>query len=569
MPDSFFATKKATKRKRTTASDGANSQKPKKFARTANGKPKPSTSAGRTKPTPKRKRDEELSSASGSEDSDLRQSDIDEGSGDELSNETPAEKRLRLAKLYLDSVKEGLKKGEDEYDAADIDKEIISERLRRDVVEERGKVWLFIAEKFDWSEAPKCVLRTRGHGLAVTAAVASSDAQSMFTAGKEGSIIKWDLRTGKKVKVFYKVAKSKGKGKEKAGEGEVQGHTDEVLALAMSGDGRYLVSGGRDRRVVVWDAQKGEWVRSFGGHKDAISGLAFRHNSLQLYTASLDRTVKLFDLSVMGYVETLFGHQDSILGVDTLRGETAVSVGGRDRTVRFWKVVDQTQLVFRGGGRSRVREVLEGGALEGIEGEDGEKEKENQEKRKEERYVEGSMECVSMIDESTFVSGGDSGSICLWTIQKKKPIFTQALAHGLHETNSETEGVIRTPRWVTAIAALRYSDVFASGSWEGSIRIWKLDERIRSFELVGRVNVAGIVNSLQCIMPSGGTEGLEWAKQFEPDGSDVGSVLLVAGVGQEMKFGRWMRLRNQGKDGEGEGAVNCAMVWALHPRTRT
>ena len=80
--------------------------------------------------------------------------------------------------------------------------------------------------------------------------------------------------------------------------------------------------------------------------------------------------IKLFDLSAMGYIETLFGHQDCIHGVDALRKETAVSVGGRDRTIRYWKVIDETQLVFRGGGKSALREVLEGG-LEGLEEDEG------------------------------------------------------------------------------------------------------------------------------------------------------------------------------------------------------
>ncbi len=47
--------------------------------------------------------------------------------------------------------------------------------------------------------------------------------------------------------------------------------------------------------------------------------------------------------------------------------------------------------------------------------------------------------------------------------QKKKPVFTQPLSHGFNEVSSETEGVIKTPRWVTALASLRYSDLFASG----------------------------------------------------------------------------------------------------------
>lgn len=108
----------------------------------------------------------------------------------------------------------------------------------------------------------------------------------------------------------------------------------------------------------------------------------------------------------MGYVETLFGHQDSIGCIDALRRETAVSCGGRDKTVRFWKVVEESQLVFRGGGKSRLREVLEGGAEE--EDEEGDTTKAAK-TGEEKRFVEGSIDCVTMVDESTFVSGGDSG----------------------------------------------------------------------------------------------------------------------------------------------------------------
>lgn len=115
--------------------------------------------------------------------------------------------------------------------------------------------------------------------------------------------------------------------------------------------------------------------------------------------------MKLFDLSVMGYVETLFGHQDFVMSVDSLRGETAVTCGGRDRTVRFWKVIDETQLVFRGGGRSKLRDLLEGGAFEGMDVNEADEPKEKVQKT----YVEGSMEVVCMVDETNFLSGGDSG----------------------------------------------------------------------------------------------------------------------------------------------------------------
>ncbi|KAI0038624.1 WD40 repeat-like protein [Auriscalpium vulgare] len=492
---------------------------------------------------------------------DLRAEDVDPNeSGEEDEDETPAEKRLRLAKLYLESVKEGLAEGE--FDAAEIDKELISARLKQDVLEHAGKLHLFIADSFDLSQAPP-TLRTRGHRFSVTSAVASEDGRHLFTSGKEGSIVHWDLRTGARLATFPKLRPPKGK--QKAGAPDAAGHTDAVFALALSGDGRYLASAGKDRRVGVWDVESGAWVKAFSGHRDTISALAFRKGSQQLYSASLDRTVKLFDLSVMGYVETLFGHQDSVLALDALRSETAVSVGGRDKTVRFWKIVDETQLVFRGGGRSSVRELLEGGALEGLDEEEKEEkeEKERKERKEQKRFVEGSLECVAMIDETTFLSGGDSGSICLWQTHKKKPIFTQAIAHGFNEVHSETEGLIRTPRWITALGSLRYSDLFASGSYSGDIKLWKVDPKIRSFSQVGTVGAPGVINSLQFISPpKGSLDDLTWAqdeRSVKTPTSKVTSVLLVAGVGQEMRLGRWVTVK-------GDGTRNGALVVALHPR---
>lgn len=55
-----------------------------------------------------------------------------DSSGTEHENETVAERRLRLAEQYLDSLKEEV--DEVGFDAADIDRDIIAERLKEDVV---------------------------------------------------------------------------------------------------------------------------------------------------------------------------------------------------------------------------------------------------------------------------------------------------------------------------------------------------------------------------------------------------------------------------------------------------
>ena len=106
MPDSFFVTK-SRKRKRTDSSG------PKKPAFKSKNKAVQQTQSKR-----KPRRDEELDSDETQEDGidaiddlDLRHG-VDEPmrSDDEDTSETPAQKRLRLAKVYLDSLKEGLGK---------------------------------------------------------------------------------------------------------------------------------------------------------------------------------------------------------------------------------------------------------------------------------------------------------------------------------------------------------------------------------------------------------------------------------------------------------------------------
>jgi len=150
MPDPFFATG-SKKRKRPSSSTSAFVSR--KKPATTNGKlrsKKPSS--GAQQPKKRLARDEELSDATedghglgGVDDMDLRASDEDPyQSGSENENETPAEKRLRLAQMYLEGVKTSLAEGE--YDAAEIDRELISARLKQDVLGQSGKIHLFVAD---------------------------------------------------------------------------------------------------------------------------------------------------------------------------------------------------------------------------------------------------------------------------------------------------------------------------------------------------------------------------------------------------------------------------------------
>lgn len=265
---------------------------------------------------------------------------------------------------------------------------------------------------------PQCIARTSTKHLRLspTAVCVSSGSgssragpPSFFVGSKDGSILQYDLRTGAKVFSFAKRRPAPAPLTPAfQTHAQPRGQTDQVLALAVSSDGRLLACGGKDKRVCVWDLQhERKFLHAFTGFKGPVSALAFKTGTNILYAASLDRSVRIFDLDAMTFVESLFGHQEAVLDLSALAADFAITAGGRDRTLRYWKVLDSSQLVFRAGVTTQITKALEEEDFE----EDTEQQQQGKSRRPDRRHMEGSVDCVAMIDDHHFVSGGDSGCV--------------------------------------------------------------------------------------------------------------------------------------------------------------
>jgi ribosomal RNA-processing protein 9 len=503
MSSFFTAPGAPNKRKRqTSAADGPK----KRLATYANSVPVQKSAGKATRrpgnPAPKKQTVERDSSISGSdsEDDDLPDDEDefngvdDDTSASEAEGETAAERRLRLAERYLDNVK-GEVQDEYGFDAEEIDRDLIAERMQEDVAETKGKVYRQLASELLFEQASHTIFRWNSQNVNSIATCAPY----AYTVSKDMFLVKWKLQdlpqhqwpqtTKKKPKKPpappkkkpQRVASSRGDSR-KAKDKTYQGHTGPILKVAASQDGKFVVTAGADRRMVVHDAETLKPIRAFTQHRDAVTGLAFRRGTNQLYSSSKDRTVKVWSLNELAYVETLFGHQDHVVDIDALAQERCVSVGARDRTARLWKVVEETQLVFRGGGSGisdKKRDATPAANIDPLS-----------------NAHEGSMDRIAMIDDEMFVTGSDNGSIALWSLQKKKPVFVLPHAHGIEPAlpPEKSSGEIDPdpavvpppqPRWITALRTIPYSDIILSGSWDGYVRVWKLSEDKRRLERVG------------------------------------------------------------------------------------
>ena len=529
----------------------------------------------------KRPRTKDDDSISGSDLSDddargqVADEEISEDEDEDFQDEDVASKRIRLAEQYLaNTEKEIFEDGG--FDAADVDKENLrrrmGERLKEDTAESKGKLYRYIAEGLDWRGASSKVLRSKDISKCYTGVAVHG--KYVYAVSKDMHLVKWeapkvdDSSSEKRPTTNWKVvARTRGNRKEKQG----KHHHAQILCVAVSPDGRFVVTGGADNKLIVWDAATLKSLRVFTQHRDSVMAIAFRRGTNQLFSASKDRTVKIFSLNELAYIETLFGHQDEVVGVSALAQEKCVTVGARDRTARLWKVVDESQLVFRGGGAPGTHKALE--SLRKAYEDDSRIE------MQEEAYNEGSMDQIAMIDDDTFVTASDNGSMSLWNINKKKAVYTLRLAHGVDpavpldqasaeqnpdETMDEKSRGGKQPRWVTALAVVPFSDIVVTGSWDGYIRAWKISQDRRRIEPLGAVGVVkGDADSLleseglsaESLRPdvietlretagkSPRTEGIINSLAIAETGErGKESFLVAAAVGREHRFARWREI---------------------------
>ena len=158
-----------------------------------------------------------------------------------------------------------------------------------------------------------------GHGGPVRALAISADGKSVLSGSFDTSAIRWSLAT-------------------ELAEQVLRFHSDAVNAVTFLSDGR-MATAGADARIAIWTTGRQQPDEIFDGHRAPIAGLAVSPDGLTLASASWDSTVRLWPLH-SGAKRVLEGHSQNVNGVAfSPDGKSLVSVG-YDLTLRIWPLPD-------------------------------------------------------------------------------------------------------------------------------------------------------------------------------------------------------------------------------------
>jgi len=125
------------------------------------------------------------------------------------------------------------------------------------------------------------------------------------------------------------------------------GHQDSVRSVAITPDGKTLVSGSHDNTIKVWNLEKGGEPKTLTGHQSYVNSVAITPDGKTLVSGSGDNTIKVWNLEKGGEPKTLTGHQKSVESVAiTPDGKTLVS-GSWDNTIKVWDL-NRDSLMVKG-----------------------------------------------------------------------------------------------------------------------------------------------------------------------------------------------------------------------------
>lgn len=125
---------------------------------------------------------------------------------------------------------------------------------------------------------------------------------------------------------------------------ELKAHKNSVFVAKYHPSGKYLISGGRDAQLHVWDSEVNYLLReSLAAHLYTINHLVFNSDGKYFVTCSMDKSIKLWNAHNFKLLKVLdkhrhAGHGNSVNKLLWMKYQDLLVSCSDDRTISVWDI---------------------------------------------------------------------------------------------------------------------------------------------------------------------------------------------------------------------------------------
>lgn len=159
----------------------------------------------------------------------------------------------------------------------------------------------------------------------------SPDGRWIVSAGRRAIVYLWDRRTGERIHAFRH-----------SGSDQTDGRNRRFDAVTISPNSQIIAVGAHSGEVILWGLHSRQVLGHYDDHTNKVYDLQFSPDSRHLASCSKDSTIRLWNVSSGAIASVIQGHGRPVYSLCFSPDGKFLATGGKDGSIRNWNLQEES-----------------------------------------------------------------------------------------------------------------------------------------------------------------------------------------------------------------------------------